>query len=186
MFFSQINDGHSSEIIFSDDENGVSASGSSLTAFFVQPSLVNTQHATKVTIRNHEIDSNFFSSFGELTTEKCNHLIFEKCTFPDGFQEFYELPFSNISITNSELIDKDFERLFCCLNPYKLTGNLDLSNNKMGKDEVTIMEVLSQKLPDIFAVDTLNFSGNPMRKDFVKELQEEYKGRTEIIYDGIS
>ena len=185
MLFSQ-NKAYSSEIIIS---NGLTSTAvSNFVSFSMNLQFINNEDPIKVTIKNKAIDAAFWTSLGTFLenekTPKCQHLSFDGCTFPAGFQNLHmDLP--DISITNSKLTDECLEILFHYLNPYYLS-NLNLSNNELGKNEEAIREVFRKKLYDLFGLSTLNLSGNPIKKELLEELQENLKlesKNTKIIHE---
>lgn len=69
------------------------------------------------------------------------------------------------------------------MNPYILQGDLDLSHNQIGQDKERIRDLLSQELPTTFIIQSINFTGNPIEKSFIEELQKQHNKRTNIIFE---
>ena len=135
--------------------------------------------------QNITIDSNIMKQLMSFSLDKIDTLYFIQCYFKD-LNILSTINYcSNLGFINCGLYIEDIEYLLGWITDWEHLETLDLSGNKLGKDENEFLIWLNFNLWNKVYIDSIILEGNNFSEDFQDkfiEHNETYKSFNEIVF----
>ena len=135
--------------------------------------------------QNITIDSNIMKQLMSFSLDKIDTLYFIQCYFKD-LNILSTINYcSNLGFINCGLYIEDIEYLLGWITDWEHLETLDLSGNKLGKDENEFLIWLNFNLWNKVYIDSIILEGNNFSEDFQDKFiahNETYKSFNEIVF----